>query len=183
MGGKGSGNRNPVGYKKSPVIGANQYDLFSEGGQAFIEEAQRKAKVQNALKEATRYWKNPTVKNDEEAKERLEEYFNHCVEDGVRPTVENLALCLGTTRMSLWEWENGVHAGPVSSYIIKNAKEVVASFDANLVISGQMNPVAYIFRAKNYYHMKDQAEYVLTQNTGAEDRPEKLIQDAAELPD
>ena len=37
----------------------------------------------------------------------------------------------------------------------------MSDFDANLLINGKMNPVAYIFRAKNYYGMKDQTESIV----------------------
>ena len=47
---------------------------------------------------------------------------------------------------------------------IKRAKEFLASYDANMVATGKLNPVPYIFRAKNYYGMRDQQEYVLTPN-------------------
>jgi hypothetical protein len=48
--------------------------------------------------------------------------------------------------------------------LIKKAKELLASFDAKMVQEGKINPVTYIFRAKNYFGLKDQQEYVLTPN-------------------
>ena len=182
MGGKGSGNREErtalqrQNWRNSPTFGENQYNLPAD-------EEQKKAVIADAVVEATRYFKATKVKDEEDAEERIGEYFAHCIQEGKRPTVENLALCLGTTRKSLHEWETGAVVGPISSDIVKKAKEMIATFDAELVANGRLNPIAYIFRAKNYYGMRDQAEYVLTPNTGTEDRPEKLIQDAAELPD
>ena len=40
-------------------------------------------------------------------------------------------------------------------------RQLLSDFDANLLINGKMNPVAYIFRAKNYYGMKDQTESIV----------------------
>ena len=40
-------------------------------------------------------------------------------------------------------------------------KAILAAIDADLVLKGMINPVAYIFRAKNYYGMKDQQDVVV----------------------
>jgi hypothetical protein len=40
----------------------------------------------------------------------------------------------------------------------------LASFDAEMVTEGKINPVTYIFRAKNYFGLQDKQEYVLTPN-------------------
>jgi hypothetical protein len=48
--------------------------------------------------------------------------------------------------------------------MIKKAKELLASFDAQMVTEGKINPVVYIFRAKNYFGLQDKQEYVLTPN-------------------
>ena len=186
--GVGSGNYEHKGkqltnYQKSPVIGDNQYEMSLDETADAVEEVLKRKEIGNALKEAIRYRKQPIVKSEEEAEGRLEEYFNHCLEENIRPTVENMALCLGTTRKTLWEWENDMVVGPVSSDVIKKAKGVIAAFDANLVIAGRMNPVAYIFRAKNYYGMKDQQDLVLTPNTQTEIPAHQLIADAEDLPD
>ena len=53
---------------------------------------------------------------------------------------------------------------PARRNLIKKAKEFLASFDAQLVQEGKVNPTTYIFRAKNYFGLKDQQEYVLTPN-------------------
>ena len=38
--------------------------------------------------------------------ERLNFYFQYCTDNGVKPSVEGMSLCLGVSRQSLWEWEN-----------------------------------------------------------------------------
>ena len=46
-----------------------------------------------------------------------------------------------------------------------------------MVTEGKINPVVYIFRAKNYFGMRDQQEYVLTPNTPlGEDADKNLLQ-------
>ena len=40
--------------------------------------------------------------------------------------------------------------------------------DAELAQEGKIQPVVYMFRAKNYYGMKDQQDVVLTPNTNSD---------------
>lgn len=164
--------KKPRGGKYSPVIGSNGYL------QGIEDEEEKKAIIRSCLIEATRYMGAPIVKSDEEAIERIEEYFNHCINDGKRPTVEGLALCLGTTRSTMFKWETG-ESRTISGNIIKKAKEFIGNFDANMVAENKLNPVTYIFRSKNYYGMRDSQEYVLSPNVDAPDK--KTILDQADL--
>lgn len=163
------------GYKYSPMIGDNAYSFGTDDDKA--------AYVAKTLSEALEYWEVPKVKSTEEAIERTKEYFHRCSDRGIKPTVEEYALCLGITRQTLWEWETGKYSAPLDPYVIKRAKDMIALFDAKAIIDGKMNPVTYIFRAKNYYGMKDQQDVVVTPNQ-LEARPrETLIAEAEMLPD
>jgi DNA-binding XRE family transcriptional regulator len=102
--------------------------------------------------------------------------------EGKIPTVENLANCLGVTRVTLWEWENGEYRAPFDPNLIKRAKHLIATYDAEMVSSGKLNPVVYIFRGKNYYGLKDQQEYIVTPNVDTVPT-ETLIADAEALPE
>ena len=75
-------------------------------------------------------------------------------------TVEKMCLCLGIDYWIFRDWQNG-SKGENRAQILKRAKNVLASIDADLVLKGHINPVAYIFRAKNYYGMKDQQDVVV----------------------
>ena len=48
--------------------------------------------------------------------------------------------------------------------MIKKAKEILASLDAELVSRGKIPQITYIFRAKNFFGMKDVQDYILTPN-------------------
>ncbi len=52
--------------------------------------------------------------------------------------------------------------------MIKKAKQIMASMDANLVSENKIPQVTYIFRSKNFYNMRDQAEVVITPNNKLE---------------
>lgn len=102
---------------------------------------------------------------DEEIRERLYKYFVETLENGEIPTVEEMSLALGYDRGTIWRWETGGEGStPARRDLIKKAKEFLASFDAKLVQENKINPTTYIFRAKNYFGLRDTQEYVLTPN-------------------
>ena len=110
--------------------------------------------------ECSRDFRQPPVKTDEECLERLTDFFLRYAEAGGLPTVEKMCLCLGIDYWSLRDWQNGTK-GETRAQIVKRAKSILASIDGDLVLKGMINPVAYIFRAKNYYGMKDQQDVVV----------------------
>lgn len=114
---------------------------------------------------------------DDELQERLIEYFTLTIDNEKIPTVESMALFLGYDRTTLWRWENG-HEGstPFRRNLIKKAKEVLAAFDAELVMENKVNPAGYIFRAKNHYGMKDIQDHVISAGDplGEKEDPEAI---------
>lgn len=162
-------------------MGRRDIAKFTQNLDNFESDEEAKALVKKGLSQGLMYFGRPIVKTDEEAIERITEFFNDCVELGNRPTVEALALCLGTTRATLWDWETG-NRRTISADIIKNAKELISNYDAVMVQEGKLNPVVYIFRSKNYYGMKDQQEHILTPNV-QEATAEELIREAEMLPE
>ena len=93
-------------------------------------------------------YKQPKVKSNAELAQRLSDYFTFCAQNNVIPTVEEMCLYTGLNL--------------TTAEIIKKAKAFMRVFDAKLVVSGKMNPVTYIFRAKNYYGMTDKQEVEVT---------------------
>ena len=121
---------------------------------------------------------------DDEIEKRTIEYFQYCLENESRPTVESYCLALGYIRQTVNEWERGIHASPRKTDIIKKAKEFMASFDAGMVAAGKLNPVPYIFRAKNYYGMRDQTDIAIEPKTNISDQDAvQIAQKYNELPE
>lgn len=128
--------------------------------------------IKAALQHSLYWYKMPCPKSDLEVAERLDYYFHRCAEICEIPTVENMALAIGTNRITLWEWENGKSCSPTRTNIIKRAKGILAAFDAEMVLNGKLPVVAYIFRSKNYYGMRDEQEVIYspgTRSTSTED--------------
>jgi len=122
-----------------------------------------KDEIKQILQNSLYWYKREIVKSDEECADRLNEFFIHVADTGEIPTVEKMCLALGTTRGTVWEWEQG-RLGQARADMIKKAKEILASLDAELVSRGKIPQVTYIFRAKNFFGMKDQQDYVITPN-------------------
>ena len=142
------------------------------------ETDEDRALVSQLLSEALTEYRQPRVKSDDELAQRIDNYFLRCAQHGQVPTVEEMSLSTGYSISTVMDWEIGRNKGfsPETSLIIKKAKGYLQTFDAKLVIAGKMNFLAYCFRAKNYYGMKDQQEVMLTPNTplGEATSPEEL---------
>lgn len=127
------------------------------------------------------------VSNDEELCDRLNWFFSSCAESQQIPNLEKMCNAIGYHRNTVLEWETGAKAGfsPATGGIIHQAKQILASIDAELAQEGKTQPVVYMFRSKNFYGMRDQQEMVLTPNTGTIDSADVATIEAkyAELPD
>lgn len=117
--------------------------------------------ISRCLRNCLMFYDLPAVKDDEECRQRLYDFFDTCERTGQLPTVEKMIMCLGVVRSTAWEWEQGNGCSSTRASMIKKAKEFIASFESEMVTEGKINPVVYIFRAKNYFGMKDQQDVVL----------------------
>lgn len=101
----------------------------------------------------------------QELEQRFNDLFEMCFHNNFIPTVEALALCSGWDRRTIHDIETGVsHKGDGMSDVIKNAKDFIATLEAELARDGEINSTVYIFRAKNYFGMTDKQEVVVTPN-------------------
>lgn len=154
-------------------------------------DEEKRAIVRQTMRNCLTFYQMDRVGTATELQERLQEFFNTCADTGQYPTVEKMCLAIGYSRQTVNDWENRVHCGlvedsnsPVSD-IIKKAKEFLATFDAELVISGNMNFLAYCFRAKNYYGMQDKQELTIEpkQAFGEQKSMEEIAASVPELLD
>lgn len=105
------------------------------------------------------------VMTDEECIEKIKGYFEECAAKSRRPLWEELCLALGVNRSTMMRWEKKeMLANTNRSEIVKQAREIMAAFDARAVSEGKLNPIVYIFRSKNFYGLRDQQEHILTPN-------------------
>ena len=141
----------------------------------------KKEDVSRILGNCLKWYKLDKVRSIEELSSRLEFFFTECFATGEIPTVEKMCLAIGYPRETVWRWETGERVcelGSEGGNIIKKAKSFLATFESEMVTEGKINPVVYIFRAKNYFGMKDQQEHVITPNNPLGDtaNPEEIAQ-------
>lgn len=99
----------------------------------------------------------------EELEKDIEEYFDACREYNMMPTNVSLALWLGCDEDTLNNHANN----PNSPFfgVIKSVKQYLHSLMQSGTLSGDINPVTYIFLSKNYYGMKDDKNITVTPAT------------------
>lgn len=127
------------------------------------------------------------VHTDEDLCQRLDWFFETCANTNQLPTVEKMCLAIGWPRETVFEMINGIRKGFSNNTadILKKAKNLIASLDAELAQEGKIQPVVYLFRAKNYYNMRDQQDVVLTPNNRLNEYQDRSTIEAkyAELPE
>ena len=89
----------------------------------------------------------------EELEKEMSEYFELCKHTDTMPTVTSLALWLGCDRDTIYNHANNPNS-PFSA-CLKNTLVYLHSAMENGTLSGDINPVTYIFLAKNYFGMRD----------------------------
>ena len=133
----------------------------------------KKEEIAQIVRNSYKWFNRKIVKSDDECADRLNEFFEECGKTGEIPTVEKMCLALGTTRTTVWEWEQGLHCSSVRTNMIKKAKQILSNIDAELVLGRKIPETTYIFRSKNFYGMKDVQDLVLTPNQPLGDSPDQ----------
>lgn len=87
--------------------------------------------------------------------ERIQYFFDWCVTNDMRPTVDLMALAVGVSRVSLWKWEQ---EGGSRGKIIGRAKQLLAALTEQWAVTGKINPTTAIFLQKNHFGYSDQYE-------------------------
>ena len=111
------------------------------------------------------------IKNPEEVKQRVNDYFKLYATYDMKPTVAGLAMALGIDRRRLWEIKTGNHTSstpklpPEAEDSIKKAYKLMENLWETYMNSGKINPVSGIFLGKNNFGYTDKQEWVVTPNT------------------
>lgn len=124
--------------------------------------------------------------SDNELCNRLNWFFRTCADTNQIPTIEKMGLALSLTPRQIKALEMGENKGFSSGTadIIKKAKNLIASLDAELALDSKIQPVVYMFRAKNFYGMKDVQDVEISAKPLVEQAdPAQLEAKYKELPD
>lgn len=106
-----------------------------------------------------------TMSDTEAVRNRIEEYFQICREDDMKPSVSGLALALDIDRRYLWEIREGKKGkNPDVADMLKKAMKVLELQMIDYMQNGQINPVSAIFLTKNHFGYADKQEVIVTPN-------------------
>jgi hypothetical protein len=100
-----------------------------------------------------------------QVKQRIDEYFQLCVQDDIKPSVKGFLNSLRVAKSTLWEWKQGNFRAGTHQQIILEAYDVLEALWEDYMMNGKINPVSGIFLGKNNFGYADKQEYVLTPNT------------------
>ena len=116
----------------------------------------------------------PTIdlKEPEQVKDRLNEFFAIHERYDMKPTVAGMGMALGLDRRRLWEIRTSNFGSQkslselptLSKDLIKKAYEYMEILWENYMQNGKINPVSGIFLGKNNFGYQDKTEYVVTPN-------------------
>lgn len=111
-------------------------------------------------------WKKPDMADVQAVRKRVQQYFQLCADDDMKPSVEGLAVAFDVDRKTIVRWVNGeVKSLPNEARLtIKKAYTLLNLQMADYMQNGRINPVAGIFLMKNNMSYADQTEVVLTPN-------------------
>lgn len=125
------------------------------------------------------------ISDPKQVEDRIAWYFNHCIENDMKPAVKGFCNALGIPRKTLWAWREGIQRPATHQAIILKAYDTLEELWEDYMLNGKINPVSGIFLAKNHWGYADKQEYVLTPNTGGIEAVDPATIEAkyAELPD
>lgn len=116
---------------------------------------------------------------------RIDEYFQLCAQNDMKPTVKGFCNSLRIHRQRLFEWRHGNYRKETHQAIICQAYDMLEELWENYMQNGKINPVSGIFLGKNNFGYADKQEYVLTPNNKQQETLDVATLEAkyAELPD
>lgn len=160
----------------------NRPDL-ANFGQENVEPGDNSRFLRHAL--ATLNMPPIDISDPQQVEGRIEWYFNHCMENEMKPTVKGFCNSLGVSRKTLMEWRHGNYRAATHQAIIMKAYDLLEELWEGYMLSGKINPVSGIFLGKNQWGYQDKQEYVLTPNAGGieEVDPATIEAKYAELPE
>lgn len=100
-------------------------------------------------------WYMPEIKDDNEAEQRIGEYFNLCVSKGEMPLFETLCLYLGISDDKGKEYMQGENCSGRMTKLIQSALTRMKATEAKAVYKGLIREVPYIWRSKQYFNYRE----------------------------
>lgn len=150
----------------------------------FGEENVQKGDNARYLRHALEIYQLPPIdiSDEKQVQERIEWFFNHCIENDMKPTVTGLCNALGISRNTINTWHREEYRGATHSDLIKKAYNLLENLWEAYMLNGKINPVSGIFLGRNNWGYQDKIDLVVTPNTNQSQDPTTLVQAANMLP-
>jgi hypothetical protein len=134
------------GYRNSPVIGDNGYNLEQGDNTRYIRHALANMKLPPIdISDAT------------QVEERIMWYFENCMSNDMKPAVSGLCNSLGISRETLNKWKHGEYRGETHHDLIKRAYDFLDEMWEYYMLHGKLNPVTGIYLGKTMFgHIEEQ---------------------------
>ena len=117
--------------------------------------------------------------NPDEVKERTRAYFELCMLNGMKPTLPEYAMALGTDRSNLLHIVQGhTKLNDISVTYIKQAYDMINGQLEQYMMADKTNVVAGIFLAKNNFGYRDQTEQTVVHTIDVKKSAEQLEAEA-----
>lgn len=119
-------------------------------------------------------WGDVQMSDPVQVKERSLKYMEKCIEDDVKPSIEEYALALGISRQALHQYRTGVIGKNAEVlYTLKKTCDLINAQMAHYMQNGKINPVAGIFLMKNNMGYTDKQEVVVSPKNPLGDIPDR----------
>ena len=107
------------------------------------------------------------ISDAKQVDERINWYFDHCIDEDMKPTVKGMCNALGVDKQTVRNWVNGTYrAGKGTEHLdsVKRAYDMLEELYEDYMLNGKINPASGIFMGKNHFGYTDQQEVILTPN-------------------
>lgn len=98
------------------------------------------------------------TKDVAQVEERIDWYFEHCIDRDRKPSVQGLSNALGISRKTFYRWSTGESRQETHCPTIEKANGVLAELWEDYMLNGKINPASGIFIGKNHFGYVDNVE-------------------------
>lgn len=140
-----------------------------DGDLVFHDQMGNKAKItdiQTYLMFALQSRKLPRVDTSDpmQIAERIDDYFQRCLDMKLKPTKTGLINSLGISTSTWANWQNGRSGSRAVQNLVASANGVLEEMWEQYMLNGKVNPVAGIFIGNNQFGYQQKTTMVVQNN-------------------
>ena len=143
------------------------------------QEAPDPAETADKLRQLIKLGTLPRVdtQDPEAVQDRIVEYFQRCIDDGVLASIGGLSLALGLERTTLFKIRRREFRKPQAVYeLIDMACNIINAQYEETMQEGKINPLAGIFLMRNNFGYTNTDDTSIVSSTAPEKTPDEIKQ-------